>query len=482
MRKKTAVLPNQTETDDQVRLKPVMGIRPGVWLTVLYSIILLGVLFFLLAFPGLINPGAALLIKTEPAGAAIRVDGVYMGTSGSADKIFVSKGTHTLEAVLPGFETASAVYEIPGRIFGSLFFPLRCPVEFTLETGDPAAAFAGAIADFAAWSFGGEPTAVWQIPLSLSEGAYRTGPENDPAVEELLQAASRFTVTRAALRDLVRAKIFLDSGGLSPSPAGLTDSISDILLFLSENPGSAEWLSGLLPPESAAVVRASNWYKSEFSAETHILPGSDTGVPAAGRFELAGLFFTGIPAGTLVSGGFISSSAPFPHSADIKNFMISENPVPRTLFETFLNENPLWREEQSDLYPAEIYERVEITGISWFAAEAFCQWLTKRLPASMAAMEVRLPTEAEWEYAAKTGIVNMGNSARAGWEWCADPFVPLPFIKVSNKAAQTAGSPERSLRGRPSPASAETRASLPPDFSSPFVTFRPVIAEMANEK
>ena len=472
MRKKPAPLPNKDETDDRVKLKPFMGMRPGVWLTVLYSILLLGVLFFLLVFPGLRKSGALLQIKTEPAGAAIRIDGVYLGTSGSPDKIFVPKGRHSVEAVLPGFETAGSVQEIPGRVFGSLFFPLRYPVEFTLKTGDPPSVFAQAASDFAAWSFIGEPTAAWQIPLSLSEGAYRAGTEHDPLTSEILVAAARFAVTRSALRDLVRAKMFLDNGGLSPSPAGLAGSVSEILLFLSENPGSAEWLSGVLPPESAAVVRASNWYKNASAVPAYQPAEPQTG--GIRRLEAAGLSFAAIAAGTLLQ------NEPFPHKIEIKSFMISESPVPRTLYETFLNENPSWKEEQSDIYPAEIYGRAEITGISWFAADAFCRWLSKRLPPSMADMEIRLPAEAEWEYAAKTGVVNMGNG---GWEWCADPFVHLPFIKASPIAVQAVGSPERSLRGgtRPSP-SVETRASLPPDFTSAFVTLRPVIAEKDSGK
>ena len=148
----------QTEPEDIVKLKPIMGIRPGIYLTVLYSAILLTLLFFLLVFPGIKNPGAVLSIKTEPAGAAIRVNGVYMGTYN--DKIFVPQGVHTIEAVLPGFEKESDVHHIPGRIFGSLFFPRRYPIEFTLKTSNEAAAFALAAADYAAWSFGGEPTAA----------------------------------------------------------------------------------------------------------------------------------------------------------------------------------------------------------------------------------------------------------------------------------------------------------------------------------
>jgi len=418
----------QPETDDIVKLKPIMGIRPGVYLCVLYSVILLVIFFLFLILPGLTNPGAELVLITEPQGAALRVDDIYMGTA--KDKIFVSKGVHKLSAVIPGFEDGSVEIEIPGRVFGSLFFPRRLKVEFTLKTDDPSGAFAQSAADFAEWSFAGEPTATWQIPLSLSEGAYRIGSAADSqSAAQILTAAARFTVTRAALRDIVRAKMLLDNGGLSPSPAVIYGSVSDILVFLSENPGSAGWLFGLLPAETAAMVKASDWYKKE------AVLLADTAKPASeragmSRLNLGGFSFTGV-----------------------SNFMISENSVSQAAFDAFMNENPEWKE----------------IGNSWFAAAEFCRRLTSRLPSSMAGMEVRLPTEKEWELAAAAGVIKTGEG---GWEWCADPFAPFNFIKASPNAIKMVGSAERSLR---SPAGSG-RTSLPPDFSSPIVSFRPVIA------
>jgi len=468
MREKPASAPKQNspaklnETDDNVKFKPLLGIRPGVYLGVLYSFVLLVILFFLLVFPGIAKGGAILSVKTEPMGAAVRINGVYMGTS--ADSFFLPKGSYTVEAVLPGFEKAGAVHEIPGRLFGSLFFPLRKKIEFTLTASDPARSFALQAADFAAWSFGPEPTASWQIPLSLSEGAYRAGPSGDPAMRETLKAASRFTTSRAGLRDLIRAKILVDSRGLSPSPAGLTGSVSDILLFLSENPGSGRWLAELLPPESADVIKNSDWYKIAYPAvsERRIsINDREAALPA--RMQLDGLTFI-----------------------NIDNFMISESPVTLSLFETFIGQNPEWKEHQTDYYPDHVsiplylFGGEVITGVTWFAAEAFCRWLTERLPSSMADMEVRLPAETEWEeYANTAGIeytVEMGIKT-PGWEWCADPFAPLTFIDASAEAIQAVGSPERSIRRI---AVSQTRASLPPELSSPFVTFRPVIAQRGN--
>jgi len=187
------------ENTDQVKLKPIMGIRPGIYLTVIYSIILLIALFFLLFFPVIKNPGSMLIVKTEPAGAAIRVNDVYMGLAGS--RIFVPKGKNTITAVMPGFESQTAVHEIPSRLFGSLIFPRLYRIELNLKTPDPEAAFASYASEFAEWTFAGEPTATWQIPMVISQGAYRVGPyakENSEVSNELadiLTAASRFTVT-----------------------------------------------------------------------------------------------------------------------------------------------------------------------------------------------------------------------------------------------------------------------------------------------
>ncbi|WP_461245893.1 SUMF1/EgtB/PvdO family nonheme iron enzyme [Treponema sp. R6D11] len=435
----------QTDNEIQVKFKPIYGIRPGVYLTFLYSFILLLILFFLLLYPGIKNPGAVLIVKTEPDGAAVRIDGVYMGITGS--KIPISKGNHSIEAVMPGFETQSAIHKIPARYLGSLFFPLRYNVDFTLKTKDAAAAFAMYAADYAEWTFAGEPTASWQIPMSLSEGAYRAGnvKSSNDDMQQILQASASFAVTRAAMRDLIRAKILLDNCGNAPVSTALLNSISDILAFLSENSDSAKWLSKVLPREQASIIESSDWAKKQSAVSLKMKPNAPTGSQ-----RLGGVNFIRFSSG----------------------FLISETPVSRSLFETFLNENPQWREYQTDYFPQEIssypweVDKNIITGVTWYAAQAFCDWIASRISPYIG--EVRLPTEVEWAIASQS----IGNMKNVGWEWCYDPYAPLQFTAVSNQAKQFVGSPERSLRGRQTATSAETRASLPPDLSSPIVTFR----------
>ena len=447
---------NETTDNYEVKLHPVIGIKPGIYLTVLYSVIILLVLFLLFFYPGLKNPSAVLLVKTEPQGAAIRLNGAYMGVSG--EKIRITGGMYSIEAVMSGFEAESAVHQIPGRVLFSLFFPKHYQVEFTLKTRDPQAVLAEAAQEFAAWSFMGEPTVAWQIPLVLSESAYRMGYYKNAEAGHILTAASRFAVTRAALRDLSRAKILLDNGGLSPC-AGLIGSVSGILSFLSQNTGSAQWLSAVLPPESSSIIRGSAWHSNDNSPEQVIIPVSGD----VRRTAISGLSFMEIPAGNLIKNN---------NTQTINSFLICEEPVPKSLYEVFLNENRVWKDEYINYYDDEIYipqseinDADIITGISWHSANAFCLWLTERLPAGM---QAKLPMEIEWEYAAMFNISGKEDSAL--WEWCADPYAPIQFITASAAAVQAVGSPEKSLRGRLS-----ARASLPPDLSSPFVTLRPVI-------
>jgi formylglycine-generating enzyme required for sulfatase activity len=479
--------------EDRVILKPLFGIRPGVYLAGLYGFLLLLILFFIFFYPGLSNPGSVLEIKTEPRGAAVRVDGVYMDAAPCG--IFVKKGRRQIEITLPGFSPWRTEMEVPGRTFASALFPLKVSLEAKLGVPNPSAAFVTEAGDYAAWSFTGEPTAAYQVPLSLSEGAYRLGPAaSEPAIrtsmETTLAASARFAVTRSALRDLLRAKFLLDNQGLSPSPLTLLGSAGDILAFLGENPGAAPWLAGILQGEAAAAVAGSSWYEREISGAVRPTVNAPGGTFYRLPLTLGGLGFVEIPGGSMVRGGA------FPHTVKVETFSIAETEITRAAWDSFLRERPEWGPENieslierglvsREYLKAEDFPGVPsregpaapVSGISWYAAQAFCQWLSSRLNPEFADWEIRLPTETQWEYAAKSGL----ETALIGgyWEWCADPFAPLDFFPSAPETLDP-GSPERAVRGGswlnpPGSVGPETRGSLPPDSCSPFVSFRPAL-------
>jgi formylglycine-generating enzyme required for sulfatase activity len=492
--KKPAPALQETLPEDHVRLKPLLGIRPGIYLAGLYALLFLVILFFILLYPGITKPGSLLILNSEPQGAAVRVDDVTLGTTPC--ELFVRKGARVVEWVLPGFTPVRQERTIPGRVFASRFFPRRIPVSVTLEAPNPQEALIAAAAEYARWSFTGEPTAAYQIPQDLSEAAYRIGPAvaADPALREkaqgIVQAAARFALTKAALRDLLRAQCFTGSGGLSPSALTLSGTAAYILEYLSQAPGAAAWLAETLPAESLRSLEGSPWYREAVSAagllSQEAAEARVQGPPAGETLSLGRLQFRHIPGGDCIQG------AAFPHRVNLTRFYIAATGISAEAWERFLAANPRWKREnaaalieQGLVSPGYRDEPLTppaphtgVAGISWFAARAYCAWLTQFLPASLAGWEVRLPREAEWEYAAP---LFAGEGPSQFWEWCADPYAPLNYLHADPAAIEAVSSPERSLRGGswitpPGSVGIETRASLAPATASSFVSFRPVIA------
>jgi formylglycine-generating enzyme required for sulfatase activity len=411
---------------------------------------------------------------------------VYLATT--PDTVFIPKGNHVVEMVLPGFEPYKTECAFPGKIFASLFAPPGISIRGELGAEDPLEVLRIGAGEAVEWSFAGEPNAVWQIPLSLSEAAYRAGPGGaDPAVhaeaENILETSLRYTVTRAALRDLIRAELLAENGGLSPSPLTLIRSGREALALLSANPGAASWLAALLPEPAASRISRSAWYRETERAAEKL--AERAGIPDGGGFgagiEASGVVFL------KVAGGEFTMNGVFPRRLGIDDFYIARSEIDRASWEAFIRENP---GEDGGLDVDDAGPEMEAAGnISWYAADAYCRWLSARLPPDMAGWEARLPTEAEWEYAARLvygGSVSVPETAAVPrdmlgglWEWCVDAFAPLDFFPVKTESPPQA--PERSVRGgawinSAGQVNASTKASLPPDMRSPFVGFRPVIA------
>jgi formylglycine-generating enzyme required for sulfatase activity len=477
--------PDEVLPEDRVVLPFVLGLRPGVYLAVFYSLIILAVLFFTLIYPGLSRPGSVAALRSEPEGAAVRVDGIYRGTAPC--EFFVSEGMRVFEFVLPGFDPVTVESEISGRVFASVFAPRRTLITATLKAADPLEPLVLGASDFAAWSLAGEPTAAYQIPLSLSEGAYRAGPAAaDPPVREamkgVLDGALRFAATRAALRDFLRAEFLLDNGGLTPSPVSALASLRNVIARLFASPEAAAALAACLPAETASAVRSSAWY----SRPPLPVDAPEAAAVSPGILEIGGLAFKKITGGGFAAGGA------FPRRVTLGDFYIAAAAASSSSWEAFLAANPRWNLQNAAVlreqglvtedYLASFTGGPPDTGISsvsWYAAEAYCEWLTGFLPPALSSWEVRLPGETEWECAAAGGAIR--DAGDGLWEWCGDPYAPLDFFPAPEEAAARIGSPERSLRGgswinQPGSVNITTRASLPPQFCSPFVSFRPVIA------
>ncbi len=214
------------------------------------------------------------------------------------------------------------------------------------------------------------------------------------------------------------------------------------------------------------------------------------------------------------------------HTVTIDNFFIDKYLVTNTQFELFLAANPTWR---PDSIPVELHNgnylrhwdgikvpvklaHNPVVNVSWYSAVAYCQWKSKRLP-----------TEAEWEHAARGGMSgpfpwgargvdkSLANFAGSGinsttpvgnypangyglfdmagnvWEYLADEYRPYTAEALTNPVAGgnyfnkgdefLSVKTRRVIRGGSYGGAAinlwvEYRDSHPPEDAKPFVGFR----------
>jgi formylglycine-generating enzyme required for sulfatase activity len=495
--------------DDTVRLSALWGVKPGKYLTVLYSFVLILIVFFILVFPGIVKRGSYFTFTSEPSGAAVRVDDVFFDATPCT--VFVPEGRRQFDITLPGFKDFNVETDVKAVLFASAAPPRRRTLHAELREERRLSALALGGKEAAAWSFTGESGVTYQTPLALSEGAYRSAPADGNTANELLRAAARFTSTRAFLKDLLRAKFLADNAGRAPSPFNAVDSAADILAFMGGNPAFTVELAGLLG-EAAKPLLESPWYKKNVLNAVFPAEAVTQSAPSAGQNRDGARFGGNLAVNGIrfveVGAGIFRAASGFDYEKPVQRYYIAENEVSDGDWAAFLAENPEWRAENTALLaekelaseqyliktPDKAYPAPTVSGISWFAAVAYCDWLATKLPPAMAAAgwTVRLPGEIEWEYAAK-GAVNgtdgrrlnkmfPGGSGGAGlWEWCADSFVPIHFLNAEADAIAAIGSPKRSVRGGcwvnlAGTVTPETRAGLAPYSCSPFVSFRPVVA------
>lgn len=126
-----------------------------------------------------------------------------------------------------------------------------------------------------------------------------------------------------------------------------------------------------------------------------------------------------VPGGTLDMGSREGGPEAPPRRVEITPFRMGRYPVTVAEFARYLRDLPPAPEylspqiERRDgrYRPARGHRRMPVAFVSREEAEAYCAWLSERR-----GVTVRLPTEAEWEWAARGGI----RRARYPWGW-GDP-------------------------------------------------------------
>ncbi len=515
--------------DVEVKLTPVLGVEPQVYVPVVYGILLLVVLFFVFVYPGIRRHGSMVTVITSPPNSSFVVDGVRMATTPGT--VFVPSGRRELEVRRPGFETHRQTMNVRGRLVGSWMFPHRTHISIDLEGAVADELVRRAITEVSQWSLAGEASGQYQFPpiarelaadlaaLDRPEGGDIRRPSWDDFVADSLpQVASQ-----ALLNDLVAGALATGGESRVALPAGIGRTVQHLARIASDAELLPMQIASAAGTEGGRLVRNSAWFAEaidradDLSDRLLIGDGEPVGSP---HVVALGLSFTELRGGAVVLGGVGRSrrGGDIPYAATVAPFRVSTTEVPFRVYAEFLDANPEWQPERldalvqdglvdrdylGDLQAMRDNPELPVTGVSAFAAEAFAAWYTTMLPDGL---EARLPTEAEWEYAFRVSDVTQGvfHQARTGgpvpvsdagtgrggltgllgnvWEWTSDSYAPYTFVHGRRSPAAAA---HRAVRGGGwgtdaigfSPAD---RGALDPSWSSPFIGIRLVLVPSAG--
>lgn len=193
------------------------------------------------------------------------------------------------------------------------------------------------------------------------------------------------------------------------------------------------------------------------------------------------------------------------HSVTLSDFYISETEITVKQYRDYCKATGKAMPKNSFLSGRK--SNHPIANITWNNALEYCQWLSEQLNRN-----ISLPTEAQWEYAARGGKHQENNKYSGGyydwrgyhkkpktravsetvpnalglygmsgnvWEWCQDWYAEDFYSKSPSKNPKGANSGKnRVMRGGScldNATSVAYRASEPPKYSNRFIGFRVVV-------
>jgi iron(II)-dependent oxidoreductase len=533
----------RADQNNQVHLKPFLGMSPGLYLTILYALAVLIILFLLLFYKGLRDRGEYLRVNTFPPGASVRVDGRYAGSS--PFEVLVKKGSHTITVNKPHYTTYTLEREFRGPVFATLFVRPRRELKINLELHDPAGLTRDALKDLSA-----NP----QIPEILTETVW--GGANSPngldQLNDFIDKSKYFVTNPFQLYSYLYAWSSLDADVKTMTPASLLASVTKIIRLNEKYENSPFWLATVLPEEARQKLLETSWFAGRiaFFRNTYQQlqgrlkqPGAvQTGTGRA--IAVRNMRFFHVPSGELLQGSGedgLAAAGQLPHPVVVPSFLMSETETSNREYRAFIEENPQWRpENKAELVKQGLadeqylaswqvdatdagWEDLPVTGVSFYASQAFCRWLDSKLPPSLSGYTARLPFESEWEWAARGGLVGadypggrpsekdrffapditgpspVGSSSPNGyglrdmtgnvWEWCVDWYSPVAYLFTSwsadnndfDSSREIPFGAEKVIRGgswanKQELVKVSTRGSQPPGWCTPYLGFRVILS------
>ena len=404
---------------EPVKIKPLFGLKSGLWLTIAYSLAILVIIFVVALLPDIIDGHKRVTFTSSAGTAAVYLDGVYQG--GTPFTRSVKSGMYSVSYRVNGVEIDSFTLTVGHPVFLNWLFPRVQKVESTAALNDDAfdALTKELLEDAAAYSAVLEYDTAHRYPGIFSQYAQSIRTSTHAQDSKAFEAALLFVTTDEMGTDSVDATATIGINLITPYE------------ILTSGKGSTVGVADSTTP----VV---------------------TATPAqldAGLFAVDGY---SIQAADFSNGRVVDSSYPAVLEAGVQvhtdTFSIGTYCITESQYSAFMAQNPEWsRDNKSTLVAEGLVDEYYLDGvdfstataarpvrnISWNAANAFCSWLS-----DVTGGNVFLPTENQWIAASLTDTEggyqkSLMPSASEGspsamlggvWEMTSTRLIPLSRI------------------------------------------------------
>jgi len=447
MRKKRIMTNNETGSipdfkNVKVRLRPFLGIKPQVYVPVIYIVLLVLIVFFVFFYFGIKQNGRYYFFESYPLNAGIYLDGNYVGHTPTA--LLLKSGTRKIEISKPFYKPITITLTVKPYIFETLFYNPKKRLHLTLELSN----FKGLIR-YSEKDFASNPyiPSIISATCQAAFSAFHGKSEKQKRLIsydflDFLRNCLYFSTNESQIRELLWGFSNVVSRGDFLTPLSLNRSV-DIVLRAFEGYNSFPYFLALaLREKHARKIVEADWFK-KFSSDYVQKVYEESKAPLPGYSErfvtVDGIHFSLIPGGSFLVGNTTDLKRIerridylIPTPVEVSPFYMSTTEISVRDFLLFLRDNPEWRKTNkrvllaeklvSDTYLSDIPDKIDyshlesqfksmdqklletpIRYVSYWAARAYTKWLTEKLKKYLPGMKVRLPFETEWEWAARGG-------------------------------------------------------------------------------
>ena len=414
---------------EPVKLKPFHGIRPGIYILIIWALIILLLAFVLFVLPGLVSNTSYVTFNEPVVGSGVYEDGIYLGSA--TDGVYkTTGGNHKYTFTYEGEEYGEVESKVKRKVFFTLFShkPQLIVPERSYNDEVKEKVVSAFIRDVTSYSAVISAPDTFHYPPIFSAFASNSVEMSIKDVRDAWLLALSHISSSSLYEDYkVGKEILLKSG----------------ILFETEESKELEYyIDALFNGEKVTL---------EKSMENNILlPTKD------------GDFFHYEP--TIVEMGYsttltVESAKEAPVKVEVYDFSIARNLVTEHDWALFVEENPKWSKDNLETLVEEglvdsnylkgitlspyINSIRPIRNISYYAASAYVEWKSGK-----DGVIYHIPTEKEWYTASfstkdkeyVTSLVYVENNpttptAMLGllWEFTSTPFIPLSRITDYDK-------------------------------------------------